>query len=106
MNFKKNFHFLFPWSAKNVVSLAENYFLICRKKNVSCLHFILGKSSKLNSIYVEKSLTSCYKHEIHVHILFVDFKKAHDSMSRKAVDNALEGLQIPRKLIKLMNMTL
>ena len=43
---------------------------------------------------------------IDLHLLFIDFKKAYDSIDRKAMVEALIQLFVPRKLIRLVQMTL
>ena len=41
-----------------------------------------------------------------VHQLFIDFKKAHDSVRREALYNILIEFGIPKKLVRLVNMCL
>jgi hypothetical protein len=41
-----------------------------------------------------------------VHQLFIDFKKAYDSVRREALYNILIGFGIPRKLVGLIKMCL
>lgn len=55
---------------------------------------------------LKQVLTTCYEYEIPVHMLFVDFERAYDSVIRQELINALYDLQIPGKLIKLIGMTL
>jgi len=39
-----------------------------------------------------------------VHQLFIDFKKAHDSVGREVLYNILTEFCIPKKLVRLINM--
>jgi hypothetical protein len=41
-----------------------------------------------------------------VHQLFIDFKKAHDSVKREALYNILLEFNIPKKLVRLNKMCL
>jgi hypothetical protein len=41
-----------------------------------------------------------------VHQLFIDFKKAHDSVKREVLDNILLEFGIPKKLVRLIKMYL
>jgi sorting nexin-29 len=41
-----------------------------------------------------------------VYQLFIDFKKAYDSVSREVLDNILTKFGIPRKLVGLIKMCL
>jgi hypothetical protein len=47
----------------------------------------------------------CISYGVDLHILFVDYKQAFDSINRKMIQ-ALEYFAIPPKLINLVKMTL
>ena len=41
-----------------------------------------------------------------IHQLFIDFKKAYDSVKREVLDNILTEFGIPKKLVRLIKMCL
>jgi hypothetical protein len=43
---------------------------------------------------------------VDLHILFIDFKKAYDSIKHSAIWRALEDLGCPPKLIRMIQLTL
>jgi len=47
-----------------------------------------------------------WEHDEAVHQLFIDFKKAYDSVSREALYNILIEFGIPKKLVRLIKMCL
>jgi len=59
--------------------------------HIFCIHQILQKK---------------WEHNEAVHQLFIDFKKAHDSVRRKALYNILIEFAIPKKLVRLIQMCL
>ena len=68
--------------------------------------FRQGRST-INQIFMLKTiLEQCYEFNIDLHLLFIDFKKAYDSIDRKAMEEPLIQLFVPRKLIRLVQMTL
>ena len=46
----------------------------------------------------------CLEHNEAVHQLFIDFKKAYDSIRREALYNILIEFGIPKKLVRLIKM--
>ena len=48
----------------------------------------------------------CLEHNEAVHQLFIDFKKAYDSIRREALYNILIEFGIPKKLVRLIKMCL
>jgi hypothetical protein len=58
---------------------------------IFCIHQILEKKWEYNET---------------VHQLFIDFKKAYDSVSREVLYNILIVFEVPMKLIRLIKMCL
>jgi len=51
-------------------------------------------------------VTGRWEYNEEVHQLFIDFKKAYDSVRREVLYKILIEFGIPRKLVKLINMGL
>jgi hypothetical protein len=51
-------------------------------------------------------LEKCYEYNVDIHLPFVDYKEAYDSMERSKLRQVLEEMQIPRKISNLVCMTL
>jgi len=47
-----------------------------------------------------------FEHDVDLHLLFVDFRSAFDSINRKILIETIVEMKIPAKLIKLTVMTL
>ena len=61
----------------------------------------------MDQIFALRSiLGKCYESNITLHQLLIDFKQAYDSINKEKLILILEELEIPRKLIKLIGMTL
>ena len=62
------------------------------------------EDSMVDAIHVlTQILEKCYEHDIKLHILFVDFKRAFDNIIGHKLRKDIET---PRKLIRLINMTM
>jgi sorting nexin-29 len=51
-------------------------------------------------------IEKCYEHDIDLHILFIDYKQAFDSVNRHKLKQTLKHYKIPEKLVNLIRMTL
>jgi sorting nexin-29 len=55
---------------------------------------------------VRQILEKCYAHDIDLHLLFIDFKRAFDSINQKRLLETLVSFGIPKKIELLVRMTL
>lgn len=55
---------------------------------------------------IRRSMEKCMEYNTDLHMLFVDFKQAFDSINRAKICEIFEELKIPRKLTRLVTMTL
>jgi hypothetical protein len=55
---------------------------------------------------VRQILEKFYAHDIDLHLLFTDFEKAFDSINHKKLLESLVRFGIPKKIERLVNMTL
>jgi hypothetical protein len=68
--------------------------------------FCPGKST-INQIFtLSQIIEKTVEFQIGVQHLFIDFKAAYDSINCKKLYSAVEEFGIPRKLIKLVQMTM
>jgi sorting nexin-29 len=51
-------------------------------------------------------LEKCYEYNIEMHVLFIDFKQAFDSVDKQNTIQILQELRIPNKLVRLIKMTI
>lgn len=65
-----------------------------------------GRGTTDQLFVVRQVMEKCYEHGIDLHMLFVDFKEAFDSVNRKELRKALEELEVPQKLVRLIIMTM
>lgn len=64
--------------------------------------FMRGKSSTYPIFIFRQLLEKDYEYGREVHLCFVDFKQAYNSIIRKKIWAALEEFDIPTKLIQLI----
>jgi len=51
-------------------------------------------------------LAKLYELNLDLHLLFIDFKQAYDTINRTHLYEILKGFEIPKKLVNLSKMTL
>ena len=69
----------------------------------------LGETSQLRTTYLRimrHILEKCYEFNIEIHVLFIDFKQAFDSVGRKKNIQIVQELRIPNKFVALVKITL
>ncbi|XP_050427915.1 uncharacterized protein LOC126837942 [Adelges cooleyi] len=64
--------------------------------------FMRGKSTTYPIFIIRQLLEEYYEYGREVHLCFVDFKQAYDSIMRKKLWSALEEFGIPTKLLQLI----
>jgi hypothetical protein len=57
-------------------------------------------------LYIQQILEKKWEYNGMVHQLFIDFKKAYDSIKREVLYNILIEFGIPKKLVRLIKMCL
>ncbi|XP_055385015.1 uncharacterized protein LOC129614453 [Condylostylus longicornis] len=63
--------------------------------------------STIDQIFLMKQIMEkSYEYNVDLHIIFIDFKQAFDSIDRTKISTALAFLGVPKKLINLINMTM
>lgn len=55
---------------------------------------------------ITQILEKSYEFNIHIHILFIDFRRAFDSVNREKLIQEMQEMKIPTKIIRLTKMTL
>lgn len=66
-----------------------------------------GGRSTIDQIFTLKMVQNqSYEQNLSLHIMFIDFMKAYDSIERRKLYEAMNKLSIPGKLIRLTRMTL
>jgi hypothetical protein len=61
--------------------------------------------STVDNIFILRQMyEKCYEYNIELHNAFIDFNQAFDSINRKTVIKVLEEMQIPKKIVNLVNM--
>uniref|UniRef100_A0A8D9DTK6 Craniofacial development protein 2 n=1 Tax=Cacopsylla melanoneura TaxID=428564 RepID=A0A8D9DTK6_9HEMI len=68
--------------------------------------FRRNKSTSDQIFVIRQIMEKCNEHDIDLHILFIDFKQAFDNVRRPKLIEALEDLDVPRKLTRLIMMTM
>jgi hypothetical protein len=88
-----------------LLNVAYEVFSGILQRRLSCYaEEILGKyqcgfhpgRSTIDQIFVmRQSMEKCFEHDVNLHMLFIDFQQAFDSIRRRELLNAMEGFGIP-----------
>lgn len=63
--------------------------------------------SVVDQLFVLREIQAeSYEHKLSTHLLFIDFKQAYDRVNRRCLFQAMEELNITKKLVNLTKMTL
>ncbi|KAF0753170.1 ribosome biogenesis protein TSR3 isoform X1 [Aphis craccivora] len=65
-----------------------------------------NKSTTDQIFVIRQILQKSWEYNKDVHILFVDFKKAYDSIHRESLVNILKGFRFPSKIVNLIGATI
>ena len=68
--------------------------------------FRRGRGTTDQIFIVRQSLEKCYEYTTDLHMLFIDFKQAFDSIVKESLFMYMEQKGIPKKLVRLIKMTL
>ena len=68
--------------------------------------FRKGRGTTVQLFIMKEIWMTCYEYNIPAVVLFVDFKKAYDSVKRSKVIETMEEFGIPAKLQRLIIMTI
>lgn len=68
--------------------------------------FRRGRGTTDQIFNLKQIMLGCYEYDIPAHILFIDFKRAYDTINRTKLINVIRKLKIPEKLVRLIKMTL
>jgi hypothetical protein len=68
--------------------------------------FRKNRSTADHQFSLQQIIEKCGEFDVDLHILFIDFKKAYDSIKHSAIWRALEELVCPPKLIRMIQLTL
>jgi hypothetical protein len=61
--------------------------------------------SKVDNIRTLRQMyEKCYEHNNELHDVFIDFNQAFDSINRSTIIQALKEMEIPGKIVRLVNM--
>jgi hypothetical protein len=50
---------------------------------------------------MRQSMEKCFEYDVKLHMLFIGFQQAFDSIRRKELLNTMEGFGIAQKLVRL-----
>ena len=70
------------------------------------LGFRPGQSTIDQIFTVKQTLKKCLEYNVSVHLAFIDFRQAYDSVRREKIYEALQYFLIPDTLIRLVKATM
>jgi len=68
--------------------------------------FRSNRSTTDNIFIVQQIFEKCYEYDIELHNIFVDYSQAFDSVNRNKITECLTTYDIPKKLIRLIGLTI
>jgi hypothetical protein len=72
---------------------------------IICVGFVVTSTAD-QIFYIRQRLEKKWEYNGTVHQLFIDFKKAYDSVKREVLYNILLVFDIPKKLVRLIKICL
>jgi hypothetical protein len=63
-----------------------------------------NRSTADNVFILRQMYEKCYEHNIELHNAFIDFNQVFDSINRSKIIQVLKEMQIPGKIVRLVNM--
>jgi hypothetical protein len=93
---------------KIIATVINNRLTICAEDllNQEKNGFKRNRSTTDNIFIMRQVLEKCCEYNIEMHVLFIDFKQAFDSVDRQKTIQILQELRVPNKLLGLIKMTL
>lgn len=55
---------------------------------------------------MKQTMEKCFEYDTDLHMLFIDFLQAFDSVRRRELLNFVEGFGVPRKIVRLAVLTI
>jgi sorting nexin-29 len=68
--------------------------------------FRRGRSTAEQIFIIRQLMEKCFQFNADLHILFVDHKIVSDNINRPELPNAMRSYGIPKKLVRLVEMTM
>ena len=68
--------------------------------------FRSNRSTVDNIFIVRQIFEKCYEYNIELHNIFVDYSQAFDSVNRNKIIECLTKYDVPKKLIRLIGLTI
>jgi hypothetical protein len=65
-----------------------------------------GKSTTDQLFIIRQIMEKNWEHGLNLHMLFIDFKQAFDSVNRRKLSEVMNAMGISQKLVRLIEMTM